>query len=135
MAEQHDKSQISTRLLQKTFIVVMVATYLIDTTLHLRSRTHESRQFIELFLLVLIPIGYFILSYLINSKKQFKLLSIFQSLIASIGAYAFWNTLVNITQNWHRAHTANLKIYYATSIITGILLSAVLWFLRIRKSW
>lgn len=133
--QQHDKSQLSTRLLQKIFIVVLVATYLIDTFLQLRSRTNESRQFIELLLLLLIPVGYFILSYIINSKKRLKLLGIFQSLVASVAAYVFWNTLVSVMQNLHRAYTANLKMYYATAIITGILLIALLLYLRNRKNW
>jgi glucan phosphoethanolaminetransferase (alkaline phosphatase superfamily) len=133
--QQHDKSHLSTRLLQKIFIVVLVATYLIDTFLQLRSRTSESRQFIELLLLLLIPVGYFILSYLVNSRKQLRLLSVFQSLAASIAAYVFWNTMVSVMQNLHRAYTANLKMYYATAIVTGILLIAVLLYLRNRKNW
>ena len=132
---EDEKRQLSTRLLQKLFIVVLIATYLIDTTLRLRSRTSEPRQFIELLVLLLVPVGYFALSYIINSRKQLKLLSIFQSLIASVAAYTFWNALVNLIQNLHRAYTANLKMYYATAIIIGILLTATLWYLRSHKNW
>lgn len=133
--QQDDKSQLGTRLLQKIFIVVLVVTYVIDTFFQLRSRTGESRQFIELLLLLLIPAGYFIVSYIINSKKQLRLVSIFQSLVASIAAYVFWNTMVSVVQNGHRAYTANLKMYYATASITGVLVIVVLLYLRSRKNW
>ena len=133
--QQHDIPQLATRLLQKIFIIVVVATYLIDTTLHLRSRTNDPRQFIELLLLFLIPVGYFIVSYVLNSRKKLKLSSFFQSLIASIAAYAFWNTSVNLIQSLHRTYTANLKLYYAAAIMTGILLIAALLYLRTRKDW
>ena len=133
--QQHDIPQLATRLLQKIFIIVVVATYLIDTTLHLRSRTNDPRQFIELLLLFLIPVGYFIVSYVLNSRKKLILSSFFQSLISSIAAYAFWNTSVNLIQSLHRTYTANLKLYYAAAIMTGILLIAALLYLRTRKDW
>jgi glucan phosphoethanolaminetransferase (alkaline phosphatase superfamily) len=136
MADQNQsKAQASTRLLQKIFIVVSIATYAIDSILRLRSQTTQQRLFIELLLFLLVPVGYFILSYLISSRKPFRLLSVFQSLVASIAAYAFWNTLTNIIQNFHRTYTANLKMYFLTAIITGFLLIAVLLYLRLRKDW
>ncbi len=133
--QQHDKSLLDAKLLQKIFIVVLTATYLIDAFLQLHSLANESRKFIELLLLYLIPVEYFVVSYIINSRKQLRLLGIYQSLVASVAAYAFWNTLVNLIQNWHRAYTANFKMYYAAAIATGILLIVTLCYLRARKEW
>lgn len=130
-----NKSQLGTRLLQKIFIVILGATYLIDTILRLLSQTNQPRLFTEFLLLLLVPVGYFVISYLINSRKQLRLFSVFQSLVASIAAYAFWNTLVNLIQNFHRAYTSNLKMYFFTAIISGILLIAILLYLRRFKNW
>lgn len=135
MNQTQENSQLDTRLLEKIFILVVVVTYAIDTIIRLRSRTSEPRLFNELLLLLLIPAGYFIISYLVNSRKNLKLLSIFQSLISSVAAYAFWNTLANLVQNFHRAYTVNLKMYFLTAAITGILLLVILLYLRSTKNW
>ncbi len=134
--QQLDKSQLNTRLLQKIFIAVITATYLLNSFLQVRTARYiGSRQYVEILLLLVVPVGYFVISYIINSKKRLKLFSVYQSLVASVTTYAVWETLISLIQNWHKTYTANLKIYYAAAIVTGFLLILVLCYLRVRKKW
>lgn len=127
-------SQPSTHLLQKLFVIVTGGSYIIDTILRIRSQTLEPKILIELSLILLIPLGYFIIAYLVSSRKRLRLTSVSQSMIASIAAYSFWNALFDFMPSISRAHSS-LKMSLLTALAAGLLLLIVLLYLRHNKNW
>jgi hypothetical protein len=123
------------RLLQKIFIMIIPLTYILQTVTQLRRVTNDTKLFTELLIISLVPVGYFLFSYLTISKKISRLTSIFQSLLAAIVTYIIWTTVVNIIQSFHAIYDGNITLDFVTALIVAIILATSLISLRKMKLW